>query len=77
MKRIFFTRDTPTAHIEAGLLVPGVNEIADEALAERLLEAGRATGDYLPVDDAVPDVQNDAEPREGQHPRRIRKEKGE
>ncbi len=78
MKRILFTRDSPTAHSEAGLIVPGVNEIADDALAARLLEAGRATGDYLPVDDVGLEIQNDAaEPREGPPPRRIRKERGE
>jgi len=77
MKRILYTRDWPTAHPEAGILAPGLNEIADDALAGRLLEAGRATGDYLPVVEAGLVIENDAEPREEPHPRRIRKEKGE
>jgi hypothetical protein len=48
VRRILYTRDVPTAHPEAGILVPGVNEIADHELADRLVEAGRASGDYLP-----------------------------
>ena len=54
MKRIVFTGTFPTAHPDAGILKPGVNEIVDDALAGRLLEAGRASGDFKPVEEERP-----------------------
>ncbi len=73
MKRILFTRQIPTAHPEAGILKPGPNEIADDVLAERLLEAGRTTGDYLPMDGGPEAGHGDR--TEGMPARRARKEK--
>jgi len=66
MKRIVFTGTSPTAHPDAGILKPGVNEIVDDALADRLLEAGRATGDFKLAEEEPPSA-----------PRRGRKEREE
>ena len=78
MRRILYTGRWPTAHPEAGVLAPGVNEIADDALAGRLLEAGLATGDFLPVEEkAFPEAAIEAEIPAAPPPRRARKEKEE
>lgn len=51
MKVVIYTGTEPTAHPQAGLLKPGENEIADDKLADRLIEAGRHTGDFLARDE--------------------------
>jgi hypothetical protein len=52
MKVVIYTRSEPTAHPEAGILKPGENEIADDKLADRLIAAGRYTGDFIARDTA-------------------------
>ena len=53
MKRIRYAGAETTLHPEAGELRPGVNEIHDDDVADRLLAAGRLTGAFLPVEDAT------------------------
>jgi len=60
MKVVIYTRPEPTAHPEAGILKPGENEIADDKLADRLIAAGRYTGDFIARDSADPGPSQEA-----------------
>jgi len=46
MKVVLFHGPAPVVHPLAGELVPGPNEIHDDALAEQLLAAGRFSGQF-------------------------------
>jgi hypothetical protein len=52
MKVVVYKGTEPTSHPQAGILKPGPNTIADDRLADRLLEAGKYTGDFEPPDTA-------------------------
>lgn len=66
MKIVVYTGSEPTAHCEAGLLYPGKNEIHDDALADRLLIAGRQTRDFLAPEDLAHGLEVESRPGDPQ-----------
>ncbi len=71
MRIVVYNGAEVTLHPEAGILVPGPNEVYDDALAERILRAGRVSGEYSePVRlHAKPEGTDGAERFETPHPR--------